>query len=130
MNPFFVSEYGHLIFETKSGILDTVHKRGPCFHGPFLFCLTQGAAPAGKRSSRSKGAISIVKDNLGALEEDKHVRVMGMARIGELERDRDEISARPIDLWPLVDPGARGVAAGQFDHFDVPAQVERNEVTG
>ncbi len=68
---------------------------------------TSNPAASGTPSCRAKGAIDVVEHDLGALEEDEQIGVVGLAGIGELEGDRDQISARSVEVWPLVDPGVR-----------------------
>ena len=57
-----------------------------------------------------------------------HVRQMPAAHINETQGDWDQFIAVSIQLRPDGDTRLRGIPAWQFDDFDSPMQIERDEM--
>ena len=80
------------------------------------------------RSGWTKSSPIIDKDDLRILNMHDHIRVMPAAHIDETQGDRDQIIVVPIQLGPDVDTRLRGIPTWQFDDFDSPMQIERDEM--
>ncbi len=76
-----------------------------------------------------KRRASVKVDHLDAVEEQQQVRSAISVDILELDRHRHLGSLCSGQRRSHVDVGVRGVACCQFDHLQVPIQVNRDKVT-
>src|SRR5438874_1074833 len=75
-----------------------------------------------------KRPLLIMKHNLAPSKHHKHIGMMIVPTIDELERHRHQISIVAIELRPQKDSRMRAVSPWKLDDLDTAMQVERDEV--